>query len=307
MKSLSIQEVIFLWKEEKRKYVKPSTYATYIVLIDKHILPSFGDKFSFQEVDVQNFVFQKLQDNMSQKTIKDILMIMKMIMKFGVKNGYFPYQEIDVHFPTPREKRELEVFSIDEQKKMFSYIKNHFNFQNLGIYICLCTGLWIGEICALTWNDIDIDNEIIHIRKTLQRIYTFEGKKRKTKLILDTPKTKNSMRDIPIFTDLLKLLRPLKKIVQDNCFILSNDYLPIEPRTYRNYYKELLQKLGISIIKFHALRHSFATRCVEGKCDYKTISVILGHSNINTTMNLYVHPNMEQKKKCIQQMARLLK
>lgn len=307
MKSVSIQEIIYLWKDEKKKYVKSSTFATYFVLIEKHILPAFGDKNSFREIDVQNFVFQKLQQNMAHKTIKDILMILKMIMKFGVKHGYFTYQEFDIRFPTIREKKELDVFSIEDQKKILIYTKSHFNFQNLGIYICLCSGMRIGEVCALTWNDIDIENETIHIRKTLQRIYVFDGNKKRTKLVLDTPKTKNSIRDIPIIPDLLKILKPIKKIVQGDYFLLSNDSLPIEPRAYRNYYKNLLNKLGISFIKFHALRHSFATRCVESKCDYKTISVILGHSSINTTMNLYVHPNMEQKKRCIQQMARLLK
>ena len=164
----------------------------------------------------------------------------------------------------------------------------------------------IGEICALTWNDIDIQNETIHIHKTLQRIYIFENTKKQTKLILDTPKTKNSIRDIPILPELLSLLRSIKKVVNNEYFILSNDSTPLEPRAYRNYYKNLLNKIGVPFIKFHALRHSFATRCVESKCDYKTISVILGHSSINTTMNLYVHPNLEQKRRCLKQMARML-
>lgn len=306
MENLSIQEVIFLWKEEKKKYVKASTYATYMVLIEKHILPTFGDKFSFQELDIQSFVFHKLQNHMSKKTLKDILMILKMIMKYGVKHGYFQYQEFDIHFPTDREKKELEVFSIEQQKKILNYIKTHFNFENLGILICLNTGMRIGEICALTWNDIDIQNETIHIHKTLQRIYIFEKTKKQTKLILDTPKTKNSIRNIPILPELLSLLRSIKKVVNNEYFILSNGSTPLEPRAYRNYYKNLLNKIGVPFIKFHALRHSFATRCVESKCDYKTISVILGHSSINTTMNLYVHPNLEQKRRCLKQMARML-
>lgn len=107
--------------------------------------------------------------------------------------------------------------------------------------------------------------------------------------------------------DLLRILKPLKKIVNDEFFVLTNDSKPTEPRTYRNYYKRLMKRLGIPELKFHGLRHSFATRCIEGKCDYKTVSVILGHSNISTTLNLYVHPNLEQKKKCINQMNRSLK
>ena len=106
--------------------------------------------------------------------------------------------------------------------------------------------------------------------------------------------------------DLLKMLKPIKKVVNNSFFILTNEAKPTEPRTYRNYYKKLMEDLKIPELKFHGLRHSFATRCIESNCDYKTVSVILGHSNISTTLNLYVHPNLEQKKKCIEQMSKIL-
>jgi PRTRC genetic system protein E len=130
---------------------------------------------------------------------------------------------------------------------------------------------------------------------------------RRTELILDTPKTKNSIREIPISKDLLRILKPFKKIVNPSFFVLTNDAKPTEPRTYRSYYKNLMKELKMPEIKFHGLRHSFATRCIESNCDYKTVSVLLGHSNISTTLNLYVHPNMEQKKKAIEQMFKALR
>ena len=188
-----------------------------------------------------------------------------------------------------------------------NFVQENFTFRNLGVYICLSTGIRIGEICALTWNDIDTENGIIYVRKTIQRIYIIENGKRHTELLLDTPKTKNSIREIPMTKDLLKILKPLKKIVNNNFFVLTNDAKATEPRTYRNYYKKMLESLNIPELKFHGLRHSFATRCIESNCDYKTVSVILGHSNISTTLNLYVHPNLEQKKKCIEQMAKMLR
>ena len=95
------------------------------------------------------------------------------------------------------------------------------------------------------------------------------------------------------------MLKPLKKVINDDYYILTNDERPTEPRTYRNYYKRLMEKLDIPKLKYHGLRHSFATRCIEVGSDYKTVSVLLGHSNISTTLDLYVHPNMEQKKRCI--------
>ena len=188
-----------------------------------------------------------------------------------------------------------------------NYIREHFTFKNLGIYICLSAGIRIGEICALTWGDIDTDTGVISIRKTIQRIYIVEEDNRHTELVLDTAKTKNSIRDIPMNRDLLKILKPIKKVVNESFYVLTNEAKPTEPRTYRNYYKKLMRELDIPKLKFHGLRHSFATRCIESNCDYKTVSVILGHSNISTTLNLYVHPNMEQKKKCIDQMFKLLR
>ncbi|MFP9100905.1 tyrosine-type recombinase/integrase, partial [Flavobacterium sp. RHBU_24] len=259
------------------------------------------------EADVQAFVFQKLDSGLSQKTIKDILIVLKMILKFGAKKKWISYTPFDIQFPTVRENHSIEVLSRSDQKKIMNYIQEHFTFRNLGVYICLSAGMRIGEICALTWEDVDTDNGIINVRRTIQRIYIIEGGIRRTELILDTPKTKNSIREIPLSKDLLRILKPFKKIVNPFFFILTNDAKPTEPRTYRSYYKSLMRDLKMPELKFHGLRHSFATRCIESNCDYKTVSVLLGHSNISTTLNLYVHPNMEQKKKAIEQMFKSLK
>jgi integrase len=302
-----ISEIIDLWKEDKKQYVKKSSHSAYMLLIENHLLPIFGHKVEVVEVDVQEFVFKKLDEGLSQKTIKDILIVLKMILKFGVKNKFIEYQQFDIQFPTVRENHGIEVLSKINQKKIMHYVQEHFTFKNLGIYICLSAGIRIGEICALTWEDIDTSTGVIHIRKTIQRIYIVEDGDRHTELILDTPKTKNSIRDIPMNRDLLKMLKPIKKVMNNSFYVLTNDAKPTEPRTYRNYYKRLMKELEMPDLKFHGLRHSFATRCMESNCDYKTVSVILGHSNISTTLNLYVHPNMEQKKKCIDQMFKGLR
>ena len=303
----NISQIADLWKEEKRQFVKKSTFAAYSLIVETHLQPAFGNLTTVTEKDVQDFVLQKLNGGLSQKTIKDMLIVLRMILKYGAKKNYCVYAPIDVIFPTDRERQELEVLSIANQKKIMRFVEDNFTFRNLGIFICLSTGIRIGEICALTWDDIDTDNGVIHIRKTIQRIYVKENGIKKTELLIDTPKTATSMRDIPMIKDLYEILKPLKKVVNNDYFVLTNEATPTEPRTYRNYYKKLLDKLGIPPIKFHGLRHSFATRCIESKCDYKTVSVILGHSNISTTLNLYVHPNYEQKKKCIDKMFRKIK
>lgn len=302
-----LSEVIALWKTDKKNYVKKSTFSAYVLLLENHLLPTFGNKYELPEADVQNFVLKKLETGLSQKTIKDILIVLKMVLKFGAKNKWITYEPFEIQYPTVRESQHVEVLSKADQKKIMNYIQEHFTFRNLGVYICLSAGMRIGEICALTWEDIDTDSGVISVNRTIQRIYLIEDGVRRTELIIDTPKTKNSIREIPISKDLLRILKPFKKIVNPSFFVLTNDAKPTEPRTYRSYYKNLMATLKMPELKFHGLRHSFATRCIESNCDYKTVSVLLGHSNISTTLNLYVHPNMEQKKKAIEQMFKALK
>jgi integrase len=303
----TIKEVSELWKKDKQMFVKSSTIAVYTLHLENHLLPKFGNKKTLQEQEVQDFVLECLRKGLSLKTVKDMLIVLKMVIKFGAKHGWLHYQDWSIKYPTEQKSKELEVLSISHQKKLMQYVTDNFTFRNLGIYICLSTGMRIGEVCALKWSDIDIGTETIHVNRTIERIYIIEGDERRTELVIGSPKTKNSIRDIPISKELMKLIRPLKKLMNDDYFVITNEAKPTEPRTYRNYYKQLLKQLGIPELKFHGLRHSFATRCIESQCDYKTVSVILGHANISTTLNLYVHPNMDQKKKCINKMFKALK
>lgn len=306
MNTKTFKEVSHLWKEEKKQYVKRSTMSVYTLTLENHLLPAFGNAEAIAENDVQSFVLEKLSAGLSQKSIKDMLIVLKMVVRYGEKIKAWEHTEWEIKYPTEQVNPTLPVLTIAHQRKLMSYVAENFTFRNLGILICLNTGMRIGEICALTWNDIDTQQGVIHVSKTIERIYVIDGDKKHTELILSTPKTKNSNREIPITQTLLKVLKPLKRIVNGTFYVLTNEATPTEPRTYRNYYKQLLGKLDIPILKFHGLRHSFATRCIESQCDYKTVSVILGHANISTTLNLYVHPNLEQKKRCIDKMTRSL-
>ena len=302
----NFETVAFLWLAEKKHLVKRSSYSAYYLLLVNHLLPFFGSEYDIVEPMVQEFVFKKLNEGLSQKYVKDILVVMKMVLKYGEKKQFMDYHKIDVKYPTERERKEVEVLSLNDQQTMMSYLKNNFDYMNLGIYVCLCSGLRIGEICALRWGDIDLNSEVICVSKTIQRIYVPDVTGHHTEIIIDAAKTINSIRTIPIASDLYKRLQPLKESSSDSHYVLTNSAIPIEPRTYRNYYNRLMKKLGLPKLKFHGLRHSFATRCIESQCDYKTVSVLLGHSNITTTLNLYVHPNMEQKRRCVEQMSKSL-
>lgn len=306
MNKKSIREIAEAWKEYKRPYVKQSTMAAYVLILENHVLPEFGDNDSLHEHDVQAFVLKKIEHGLSAKSVKDILIVLKMVMKFGVKNEWMNHYEWDIKFPVNSQPKELEVLSVANHKKILDYVQHNFTFMSLGIYISLSTGLRIGEICALKWSDINVADGKITVQRTIERIYMVEGEKKHTQLVINTPKTVNSCREIPISKELLAMVKPMKKVVNADFYVLTNEDKPTEPRTYRNYYNRLMEKLDIPKLKYHGLRHSFATRCIEAGCDYKTVSVLLGHSNISTTLNLYVHPNMEQKKRCINKMLKSL-
>ena len=306
MDKKTIREIAEAWKEYKRPYVKQSTMAAYVLILENHVLPEFGDNDSLHEHDVQAFVLKKIEYGLSAKSVKDILIVLKMVMKFGVKNEWMNHYEWDIKFPVNSQPKELEVLSVANHKKILDYVQHNFTFMSLGIYISLSTGLRIGEICALKWSDINVADGTITVQRTIERIYMVEGEKKHTQLVINTPKTVNSCREIPISKELLAMVKPMKKVVNADFYVLTNEDKPTEPRTYRNYYNRLMEKLDIPKLKYHGLRHSFATRCIEAGCDYKTVSVLLGHSNISTTLNLYVHPNMEQKKRCINKMLKSL-
>lgn len=304
---ITIKDLAALWKKDKRLYVKQSTYSAYALIVENQLLPAFGNLYAVTEAEVQSFVIDRLNAGLSQKYVKDMLIVLKMIVRFGEKHGYLQHCEWDIKYPTAPEKQGIEVLTAANHRKILDFIAKNFTFRNLGIYICLTTGLRIGEVCGLKWNDLDVERSMLTVQRTVERIYILEDDGSKhTQIVVNTPKTVNSTREIPLNKTLMTMIRPLKKIVNGDYHVISNEPQPIEPRTYRNYYMKLMKQLGIPPLKFHGLRHSFATRCIESNCDYKTVSVILGHADISTTLNLYVHPGAEQKKKCIDKMLRSL-
>ena len=307
MKPISFSEVASRWKADKRQYVKPSSYAAYLQHLNKHILPIFGEHVAITADDIQVFANGMLDSGLGIKTVKDSLLILKMVHRYGERLGAWPHLDFRVHFPTSAEEQKaLPVLSIPQQQRLMRHLRDNFSFRNLGLLICLHSGLRIGEVCGLQWKDLDVSLGEIHVRKTVSRIWLRDGDEKEYSLSIGTPKTSASVRDIPITRALAELIRPLRKIVNPDYFVLSNAAEPLEPRYYRDYFIKTLERLGIPPIRFHALRHSFATRCIESKCDYKTVSAILGHASISTTLDLYVHPGYSEKKKCIDRMARTL-
>lgn len=303
MRTKLFGDVAASWLSDKKQYVKKSTYCAYSLLLKNHLMGEFSRLHEISEEAVQDFVFRKLQQGLSQKAVKDMLAVLKMILRYAGKRGLKCPQTIHVKFPPDENRLGVAVFSRENQMMLMSHIHNEFTTMNLGVYLSLCAGLRIGEVCALKWKDIDIEEGLIRVSRTIQRVYVVDGEDRHTELIITTPKSRSSVREVPVVNSLLKRIRQLTKDVCEEAYVLTNTLCPIEPRTYRNYYDSLLRRLGLPKLKYHGLRHSFATRCIESKCDYKTLSALMGHSNIATTLNLYVHPDIRQKRKCVEQMS----
>ena len=307
MCTLYFEEVAKQWLDDKKKYVRRSTHCAYALLLKNHLLTEFEQMGDLTESAVQEFVIRKMELGMSRRTVESMVMVLKMIVRYAVRNGWIKAEDMNVRFPIERSNRVVEVLTKDDQRSIMMYLRENFSFMNLGIYISLCAGLRIGEVCALTWDDMDTDAGVINVVRTIQRVYVVEESNKYTEIIVGPPKSRSSMRSVPVSGELMKIIRPLKKVVKGSCYVLTNDERPTEPRTYRNYYNRLMHKLDMPRIRFHGLRHSFATRCIESRCDYKTVSALMGHANISTTLNLYVHPDMAQKKRCVEQMLRALR
>ena len=306
MPQITFHEISLLWMAEKSRYVKMTTMAAYSLIIQNHLEPCFGLLEDVKQLTVQKYIDTKLAQGTSATTIKGHIIVLKMILRYGEKQGLAGQRIIDARFPTQRMKAPMAILSINEEKKMLEYLSSHHDSYNLGLQICLFTGLRIGEVCALKWDDVDISLGIIRIRRTVHRVYLVSNGSKRSELTVDYPKTARSYMDIPIINEVSDILYEYAKGKDRDSFIISGRKQPTEPQTMRNHFKHVANTLNLSMRRFHGLRHTFATRCVESKCDYKTLSTILGHSNVSTTLNLYVHPGMEQKRKCVEEMLRAI-
>lgn len=302
--TIPFSQVAALWEVNKRTVVKHSTFCAYLLIVRTHLLPVFANATVISEIEAQQFVFSKLSAGLSCKSVHDIVAVLKSIVKFGAKRSIFPMEQWDIVYPTDTGCRSLPVLSITDHRKLLNYLSSEPTVQNIGVMLALCTGLRIGEVCALRWQHVDLVRRVIVVSGTVGRIYNCE--KKATEYYASTPKTRTSNREIPISPLLLTALRQVREQQKGWVYVVGEGLKAKEPRTYRETFGRLLKRLGIPPIVFHGLRHTFATRCIESGCDTKTVSVILGHSNVATTLNLYVHPNLDQKKRCLDRLNKFL-
>lgn len=297
-KKKKFNNIIDSWLLQKKVLVKESTYCRYIEIVNIYIRPYFGNMYTYQiNNDIVNkYIFNLVHKNkLNNKTIKDITVLIKQIFK---------YAYINLNVVSPKcNKESIKILNKEEQEKLEKYLCSNINEINICILLCLYTGLRIGEVCALKWKNIDLDNGILNVTNTILRIKDLEGNNNKTKVIISTPKSYKSIRNIPIPFEILNYLKVLyKKVNNDENYILTNNLKYLEPRSFYYHYKKITKELELLKYNFHVLRHTFATRCISLGFDYKTLSEILGHSDVKITLSIYVHPSDELKIKSMEKL-----
>jgi len=304
-KIMLFKDVLEMWLAEKERYVKVSTFAYYNFEVNNYIIPLLGeyDVTQMTEEVIQEAVLTwqlKGMENgrvLCKSTVQNLVMLIKQVLRFASRKDLMTDRIVEIQYKPQYQPKHEKVFSTEEQKKLIQLALEEHSYKSFGILLCLNSGLRIGEICALKWGDIDIKNQVLSVTKTLQRIYQKDIAP-KTRIIIDAPKTYSSIRNIPLSDKVCKLMYTFPERKKDY-YILTNTEHYLEPRTLRKYYAAFLKRADVREINFHCLRHTFATQCIKNGADYKTVSEILGHNTINTTLNMYVHPQMEEKRKCV--------
>ena len=310
--SITVNEILRKWLDANKFRLKKSTVYKYEFLINKHIVPEIGgakinDKFHLL---LNSYIYNKVtsgrlngEGGLSSTYVRTIMIIIHSALKFAMEeNLCAPIQSINTKMIKPTAKKELDILNHQEQQELERNLLIDMNSTKLGIFLSLNTGLRIGEICSLLWNDIDLDNGVIYVRSTISRIKASPDSSHKTELIIDTPKTKTSTRTIPITSKLYPVLKSMKQISKYDYVVSDKDDFT-SPRTYEYRFHKTLADCNMRCINYHTLRHTFATRCIEVGIDIKTLSEILGHANVGVTMNTYVHPSIKLKREQLEKLS----
>lgn len=302
------------WLSLKASTIKKSSYVKYNNMLRYYLYPQFKntfiDEITYENVNNLTNVLLTTAGNkgtgLSPKTVQCVVSLLNQIL------SYASHYYTDLHLSIPgitvkQEQKVLRVLSPQEQQRLTIYLYDNMELCNLGILVCMYSGLRIGELCALRWENILWNEQCIYVKETMQRLQNTDTSgtlMSKTSIVISAPKSACSIRKIPIPEQLFSILRIYE--CESSTFLMTGTKSYIEPRTLQYRFKRITEKCNIYDVKFHSLRHTFATRCVELGFDIKSLSEILGHANVNITLNRYVHPSMEQKQKNMNLLSELL-
>lgn len=292
------------WLLLNRNRVKKSTYIKYRNTIQNYIVPHLGNCLPqfIDTVMLETFSHELLVNGalqkgggLSPKTVRDTLMILHSILKYTKRQIDYPVPDFEMIYPK-ESKKEMRVLSKEEQDRLVRYLLTDMDDCKFGILMALMTGMRIGEICALRWQNISLLNQTVQVGATMQRLQLENPSVQKTAVTIDDPKSLTSKRTIPLMPQTVELCQKMGKR-PPLAFVLTGRVGHfMEPRSLQYRFKKYTQECGLSDVNFHALRHTFATRCVEVDFEIKSLSEILGHASVQVTLDRYVHSSMELKR-----------
>ena len=292
------------WMELEKGKVKGSTYAKYDTILTKYILPGLGGCFlpGITTRQVEQFKQGLLDKGLSAKTVRDVLTVLRSVLKYA--GSQFPGGLPAVEFAYPKEpKREARVLDPEEQQRFADYLRADMDECKFGILLALLTGIRLGELCALRWENVSLKNRTIHVCATMQRLRNYGGTGGgKTKVVISSPKSDASVRTIPLTENAVRLCGRY----DPHCpaaFLLTGTERFMEPREVQKRLAKYTRECGLEGVHFHTIRHTFATRCVEAGFEIKSLSEILGHADTSITLNRYVHSSMELKRENMDKLA----
>lgn len=300
---LTVREVAEQWLSSAKLRVKESSYANYVNIVNKHILPILGGELmmNLTTSKLNDFINFKLTNGrlngnggLSAKSVRDIMTVYRSIENYVARE----YGIKETHFTMPKiKKKQTDILTSAERKRLENYLIHNPNKTNIAVLLCLFTGLRVGELCGLKWEDIDFDNAVLHVKRSVQRV----SKNGKSQVIIGTPKSKSSVRTVPIPAFVCDILKNYRRC--GDFYIITGKGKPTEPRTMQNRFKSILKLCGIRNVNFHLLRHTYATVCIEKGFDPKTLSELLGHADAAITLNRYCHPSMQIKKDYVSRLS----
>jgi integrase len=305
---MSLKELLEQWLQNHKMRYKQSTYSKYKYIIGRHLAPGIGSMQvrNVNVSEINEFLGNKLQQGgleggkpLSPAYVRTMALILNAAFNYAAAEEFCSPLKTEIFKPAVKQPK-VSTLSHREYNHLRQYCQEHLNVTSLGILIALGAGLRVGEICALRWEDVDSDNRLLCVNHTVSRISDDQGKCR---WIIELPKTMSSIRVVPISDALMDALLQVREN-SDSDYIVSDCKSFTNPRTFEYRYHRELSASRVTEVNFHALRHTFATRCVEGGMDIKTLSEILGHSNVGITLNTYVHSSLELKKRQVEKVER---
>ena len=294
---MSVCQAAEFFLSERCGALKASTIGRYEYMIQHYIVPELGTLL-LRDLTAEKLsaFFSRLQDRgLSCKSTRDVGVLLKTIFKVAKKSCHCDCPGREAELPAYRSKK-IEVFCDHEIALLAQKILEAPDITGLCILLVLNTGLRLGEICALRKSDIDFRSGFLRIERSVARVRDASG----THLVVQSPKSSSSVRLVAIPNDMLELLKTATRSIREDNYLLANTDMPMEPRTLQYRYRKLLERCGIRYRNFHALRHTYATRCMENGVDIKSLSELLGHADVRTTLQTYIHSSLAHKRQAVQ-------